>query len=110
MRFDKEKQWIGAVYAEDLNLMAEMLAEDPSLANFSHDGFDDPYREDRFPVYTLSFAVSGPPQQQIDWRRVERRINFDMVKLLVEAGADPISKTCTAGPSVYAVTKVWRGT
>ena len=57
MRFDKEKQWIGAVYAEDLVLMAEMLAEDPSLANFSHEAFDDPYREGRFPVYTLSFAV-----------------------------------------------------
>lgn len=89
MRFDKEKQWLGAVYAEDLVLMAEMLAEDPSLANFSHEAFDDPYREGRFPVYTLSFAVCGPPQQQIDWRQVERRINFDMVKLLVEAGADP---------------------
>ena len=25
MRFDKEKQWIGAVYAEDLELMGEML-------------------------------------------------------------------------------------
>lgn len=89
MRFDKEKQWIGAVYAEDLELMAEMLAETPSLADFSHVAFDDPYRADRFPVATLAFAVCGPPQQQIDWRRVERGINFDVVKLLVEAGADP---------------------
>ena len=89
MRFDKEKQWIGAVYAEDLGLMAEMLQEDQSLANLSDEAFDDPYREGRFPVFTLSFAVAGPPQQQIDWRQVERRINFDMVKLLVEAGADP---------------------
>ncbi len=89
MRFDKEKQWIGAVYAEDLELMAEMLAETPSLADFSHEAFDDPYREGRFLVATLAFAVSGPPQQQIDWRQVERGINFDMVKLLVEAGADP---------------------
>ncbi len=89
MRFDKEKQWIGAVFAEDLQLMAEMLAEEPSLADFQHEAFDDPYRSERFPVATLAFAVSGPPQQQIDWRQVERSIDFDMVKLLVEAGADP---------------------
>ncbi len=89
MRLDKEKQWIGAVYAEDLELMAEMLSEQPSLADFSHVAFDDPYRKNGFPVATLAFAVCGPPQQQIDWRHVERRINFDMVKLLVEAGADP---------------------
>lgn len=89
MRFDKEKQWIGAVYAEDLELMGEMLAEEPSLANFSHEAFDDPYRKGRFPVFTLPFAICGPPQQQIDWRQVERTINFDMVRLLVEAGADP---------------------
>lgn len=89
MRFDKEKQWIGAVYAGDLELMAEMLAEDPSLADFSHEALDDPYREDRFLVATLAFAVCGPPHQQINWREVERRTNFDMVKLLVEAGADP---------------------
>ena len=89
MRFDKEKQWIGAVYAEDLELMAEMLAEDPSLADFKHEAFDDPYREGRFLVATLVFAVTGPPQQQIDWRQVECRINFDMIKLLIEAGADP---------------------
>ena len=89
MRFDKEKQWIGAVYAEDLELMAEMLAETPALADFSHEAFDDPFREGRFQVATLAFAICGPPQQQIDWRQVERRVNFDMVKLLVEAGADP---------------------
>ncbi len=89
MRFDKEKQWIGAVYAEDLQLMAEMLAIDPSLADFKHEAFDDPYRKGGFPVATLAFAVVGPPQQQIDWRHVERRINFDMVKLLIESGADP---------------------
>ncbi len=89
MRFDKEKQWIGAVYAEDLELMAEMLAEDPSLADFKHEVFDDPYREGRFLVATLAFAVCGPPQQQIDWRQVERTVNFDMIKLLIEAGADP---------------------
>ena len=98
MRFDKEKQWIGAVYAEDLELMGEMLAEEPSLANFSHEAFDDPYREGRFPVYTLSFAVGGPPQQQIDWRQVERRINFDMVKLLVEGGADTNIKNVHGRP------------
>lgn len=89
MRFDKEKQWIGAVYAGDLELMADMLAEDPSLADFSHEAFDDPYRKGRFPVYTLAFAVCGPPHQQIDWRQVERTVKFDMVKLLIEAGADP---------------------
>lgn len=89
MRFDKEKQWIGAVYAEDLDLMKDMLTEDPALADFSHEAFDDPFREGRFPVATLAFAVIGPPQQQIDWRQVERTINFDIVKLLIEAGADP---------------------
>jgi len=89
MNHDSQKQWIGAVYAEDLNLMRSMLQEDPSLAHFSHEAFDDPFRSGRFSVATLAFAVVGPPQQQLDWRSVERKINFDMVKLLVEAGADP---------------------
>mgnify|MGYP001237142001 CR=1 FL=1 len=89
MRLDKHKQWIGAAYAEDLGLMRSMLRADPSLADSSHEAFDDPFREGRFPVATLVFAVVGPPQQQINWRQVERKINFDMIKLLIEAGADP---------------------
>ena len=89
MNHDPQKQWIGAVYAEDLNLMRSMLQEDPSLAHFSHEAFDDPFRSGRFSVATLAFAVVGPPQQQLDWRCVERKINFDMVKLLVGAGDDP---------------------
>lgn len=84
-----EKQWIGAVYAEDLGLMKAMLAEDPALVNSFHKAFDDPYGESRFPVASLVFAVSGPPAQQIDWRQIERRNNFEMVRLLIDAGADP---------------------
>ncbi len=89
MRFDKKRQWVGAVYAEDIEPMKDMLAEDPSLADSSHEAFDDPFREGRFPVATLTFAVNGPHQQVVNWRKVERKINFNMVKLLVEAGADP---------------------
>lgn len=89
MMFDKNAQWVGAVYNENLNLMADMLADDAALADSCHEAFDDPFREGRFPVSTLVFAVAGPHQQVINWRRVKRVINFDMVKLLIEAGADP---------------------
>src|ERR1041384_3576801 len=89
MKFDFQKQWIGAVFAEELDLIRDMLNEDRSLANSLHAEFDDPFREKRFPVATLLFAVVGPPQQQISWRQVKRKINFDMVKMLVELGADP---------------------
>ena len=88
MRDDKNQQWVGAVYAEDLDLMREMLDEDAGLANSMHAEFDDPYRSDRYPVSTLMFAVAGPPPQQLDWRAVEREINFGVIKLLVESGAD----------------------
>ena len=88
MRHDKNRQWVGAVYAEDLDLMREMLDEDAGLANSMHAEFDDPYRSDRYPVSTLMFAVAGPPPQQLDWRAVEREINFGVIKLLVESGAD----------------------
>ena len=89
MRFDLNRQWVGAVYAEDRSLMREMLTEEPSLANSAHTEFDDPYRSDRFPVPTLLFAVAGPPAQQIDWRRIERPLNYEMVQMLLEFGADP---------------------
>lgn len=89
MRLEPNRQWVGAVYAEDLSLINEMLAEDASLANSAHTEFDDPYRSERSPVPTLLFAVAGPPPQQIDWRRIERPLSFDMVHLLLEAGADP---------------------
>jgi len=88
MRLDPIRQWVGATLAEDLDLMRDMLSEDASLADSLHPEFDDPFRQRRFPVATLLFAVAGPPQQTIHWRQVERKINFDMVKLLVEFGAD----------------------
>ncbi|SVB30396.1 uncharacterized protein METZ01_LOCUS183250, partial [marine metagenome] len=37
MNHDSQKQWIGAVYAEDLDLMRSMLKQYPSLAHFSHE-------------------------------------------------------------------------
>ena len=96
MRLDKMRQWVGAVYAEDLELMREMLAEDPSLSNSLHAEFDDPFRSRRFPVTTLLFAVNGPPYQQVRWDRVEREINVDMVELLIEWGAD-VNLPCVYG-------------
>ena len=84
----KSRMWVGAVYAEDLDLMRDMLSEDPSLADSVHREFDDPFRSERFLVPALLFAVNGPPPQQLGWRHVERPINFDMVQLLVDAGAD----------------------
>ncbi len=86
MQFDKHMQWIGAVYAANLDLIKDMLREDKTLANFVHEAFDDPYRNVRFPVATLLFAVAGSIGRR-DGQ--ERRINFEMVKLLVKAGADP---------------------
>ena len=41
MRFDKNRQWVGAVYAEDLRLVRQMLAEDPALGDSAHAEFDD---------------------------------------------------------------------
>ncbi|MEZ6102148.1 MAG: ankyrin repeat domain-containing protein [Pirellulaceae bacterium] len=89
MRFDKNRQWVGAIYAEDLSLIREMLAEDPSLADSAHAEFDDPYRSDRYLVPTLLFAVAGPPPQQINWRHIERPPAYDLVQLLLELGANP---------------------
>ena len=57
MQFDKNRQWVGAVYAEDLALLREMINEDASLANSSHREFDDPFRAEHFPVPTLLFAL-----------------------------------------------------
>ena len=88
MRLEKARQWVGAIYAEDLELMRKMLSEDPSLANSLHPEFDDPFRKRRFPVATLLFAVNVPPPQQVNWRNIKRTINFQLVELLVEAGAD----------------------
>ena len=88
MRFDKTRQWIGAIYSEDLVLIREMLAEDPSLADTTHTEFDDPFRRRRFPVATLLFACFGPPNQQVADEKIKRVINFDMIKVLVESGAD----------------------
>ena len=88
MRFDKTRQWIGAIYAEDIGLIREMLQEDPALANSAHPEFDDPYRARRFPVATLLFACFGPPNQQVDFKQIERKPNFEMVQTLVENGAD----------------------
>ena len=102
MRLDKARQWVGAVYAEDTDLMSDMLDEDPSLADSVHLEFDDPYREKRFPVATLRFAVAGPPQQQITWRQVERVINRDVVCLLLDRGADP-NVYCVYGHPLSAV-------
>ena len=82
MRLDVNRQWVGAVYAEDQELIREMLAADASLADSRHVEFDDPYREDRYPVPTLLFAVNGPPAQQLDWPENGRKINLDIVKLL----------------------------
>ncbi len=101
MRFDQNRQWVGAVYAEDLALMREMLAEDPSLADSSHTEFDDPYRSDRYLVPTLLFAVSGPPPQQVDWRNIKRPSCYDMVHLLLEAGADPNIESGHGMPMCY---------
>lgn len=89
MRFDKTSQWIGAAYAEDIPLLREMLMEDRSLANLAHVAFDDPYRGERYLVPTLVFAVAGPPPQQLDWRSIERPPKLELVRLLLEAGADP---------------------
>ena len=86
MQFDKHMQWIGAVYAANLDLMKDMLKEDRTLANFTHEAFDDPYRPVRLPVATLLFAVAGATDRPACQ---ERRINFEMVKLLMKAGADP---------------------
>ena len=102
MRFDLNRQWVGAVYAEDLSLMLEMLAEDPALANSAHKEFDDPYRSERYAVPTLLFAVAGPPPQQIDWRQIERPLSCDMVQLLLEAGADPNIDSGHGLPICYA--------
>ncbi|MGE3820814.1 MAG: ankyrin repeat domain-containing protein [Isosphaeraceae bacterium] len=89
MRLDKHSQWIGAIHAGDKALLREMLAEDASLANSAHAAFDDPYREERYPVSTLLFAVAGPPSQQLDWRKIERRPDLELVRILLETGADP---------------------
>ena len=60
MRFDKTTQWVGAVYADDLGLMREMLDEDPSLANSHHEAFDDPFRKKRFPVGSAVMSAALP--------------------------------------------------
>jgi ankyrin repeat protein len=79
-----------------------MLAEDPSLADSAHAEFDDPYRSDQHPVPTLLFAVAGPPAQQIDWRRIERPPRYDLVQLLLEAGANPNIESGHGLPICYA--------
>ena len=89
MRHDDNRQWLGAILAEDVGLAAEMLSENPALANTLHEAFDDPFRARRFPVATLLFAVVGPPQQTVRWHQVRRPINRRMVEILLEAGADP---------------------
>ncbi len=102
MRFDANRQWVGAVYAADLALMREMLAEDLSLADSAHAEFDDPYRSDRYLVPTLLFAIAGPPPQQIDWRQIERPPSYNMVQLLLDAGADPNIDSGHGLPICYA--------
>ena len=89
MRFDKNRQWVGAVYAEDIYLIRNMLDEDSTLANSLHVEFDDPYRSERYPVSTVLFAVAGPPPQQLDWRMVERKTNLALIQILLDSGADP---------------------
>ncbi len=100
--FDRDRQWVGAVYAEDLSLMREMLAEAPYLADSSHKEFDDPFRGERYLVPSLLFAVAGPPPQQIDWRQIERPPSYDMVHLLLEAGANPNIESDHGLPICYA--------
>lgn len=102
MRIELNRQWVGAVYAEDLALLREMLAEFPSLADSAHREFDDPYRGDRYPVPTLLFAVAGPPAQVIDWRRIERPPSYEMAQLLLEAGADSNIDSSHGMPLCYA--------
>ena len=101
MRFDKTRQWIGAIYSEDLDLIRDMLAEDPSLADTAHTEFDDPFRKRRFPVATLLFACFGPPNQQVADAKIRRVINFDMIKVLVESGADTNIDSAHGFPLCY---------
>jgi ankyrin repeat protein len=89
MRLDRHRQWVGAILAEDVELVAEMLDEQPALTNSLHEAFDDPFRGRRFPVATLLFAVVGPPQQTVRWYQVRRPINRRMIDLLLDRGADP---------------------
>jgi hypothetical protein len=89
MRHDVDRQWIGAMMADDTELASEMLVDQPALADTLHEAFDDPFRSRRFPVASLLFAVVGPPQQVVGWRQVRRRINRKMVELLLNSGADP---------------------
>src|SRR2546422_152210 len=88
MRQDINRQWIGAMFAEDVELIGEMLKEDPGLGNSTHEAFDDPFRARRLPVASLLFAVAGPPQQTVRWHQVKRRIDGRIVDLLLEHGAD----------------------
>jgi ankyrin repeat protein len=79
--------WVGAIMGEDLALVARLAEQDASLLDSLHRAFEDPFRFKVFPVSTLLFASAGPPQQTVGWRSVHRKINFDLVRLLVEAGA-----------------------
>ena len=87
MRFHQERQWIGAIYSEDIDLIRDMLNEDPALADTEHPEFDDPFRRRRFPDATLLFACFGPPNQQVADEKIRQVINFDMIKVLVKSGA-----------------------
>jgi ankyrin repeat protein len=80
--------WVGAVLGDDLNRMRDLLRQEPGLANSLHREFEDPFRKKVFPVATLLFAAAGPPQQTVTWEKVQRRINFETVKLLIAAGAE----------------------
>ena len=82
-------QWIGAVVSHDLLLLREMLNERRDLANSLHKAFDDPFRDQAYPVATLLYAVAGPPHQTVSWDAIERPVDIAMVELLIDFGADP---------------------
>lgn len=81
--------WVSAVINRDLGRMRALLTGDPALANSLHFELDDPYRQKRFPVATLLFASAGYPVQTAECAANPWPASLDMVKLLLESGADP---------------------
>ncbi len=81
--------WVVAIMGEDLELIAKLIDQDQTLVDSLHREFEDPYRYKVFPVATLTYAAAGPPQQTVSPRDVHRRINVEMVDLLLDRGADP---------------------
>jgi hypothetical protein len=92
MRFDPNRQWVGAVYAEDLFLMREMLSEDPSFADSAHTEFDDPYRRDRYPVPTLLFEGCPLLLHETPLHLAAAFGTLSLIDLLLDHDCDPSLK------------------